>query len=419
MSDLSKFWTPFQIDFWERRDDPFVIASCGVSSGKTRIGAWWVVRELLKGKRNLVGCQSFTALSRVMFMEIVKILDELKVSYAYNKSAKEIRCRDSDGVIFGYTGENPGGVLGLSEIHNLLLDEASYCPEEAYLWAADRCRGETVTVPKIRLLTSPDNFNSTHSWFIDMVKNNPERVIYGSALDNQFTSPEFKEMLLERYPKGSLLYEQQILGHILNSDLLNVILKNADFPLAPQLDYGDLYMGVDFAGEGRDATVFLIRNDREIVDIRRVTSGKVGDEIAMYETLSSKYDLAGVAFDNTGGFARGFGTIEHRIPNLVKVNFGSGDVDKNYANRRTGMYMRFAKKVKDGFYIDRKIYRQIDEQIRFTQYLVNENGKVALIPKEMIKKQLKGASPDELDALVVSFECRKSGFYDDLVANIG
>ena len=142
MSDLSKFWTPFQVDFWERRDDPFVIASCGVSSGKTRIGAWWVVRELLKGKRNLVGCQSFTALSRVMFMEIVKILDELGVSYAYNKSAKEIRCRDSDGVIFGYTGENPGGVLGLSEIHNLLLDEASYCPEEAYLWAADRCRGE-------------------------------------------------------------------------------------------------------------------------------------------------------------------------------------------------------------------------------------------------------------------------------------
>ena len=417
--DPYKYWTPFQVEFWKRRDDPFLISSCGVSSGKTRIGAWWSVREFLKGMRLLVGCQSFTALSRVMFMEILRILDELGVRYDYNKTAKEISCRDSGGVIFGYTGENPGGVLGLSEINCLLLDEASYCPEEAFLWAADRCRGETVTVPKIRLLTSPDNFNSTHSWFIDMVKNNPDRVIYGSALDNQFTSEEFKQQLLERYPEGSPLYEQQILGRILNSDLANVILRNQDFPASPVLDYGDLYLGIDCSGAGRDATVFLVRNEREIVEIRRVTSGKVGDEIQMYETLSQKYKFASVALDDTGGFARGFAPIEHRMPNLVKVNFGAKDVDRTVANRRTGMYMRFAKRVKDGFFIDRKIFRNIDEQIRFTQYLVNPDGKVALIPKELIKKQLRGASPDELDALVVSFECKKTGYYDNIVSNIG
>ncbi|MBO7682869.1 MAG: terminase family protein [Clostridia bacterium] len=414
----SRYWTPFQEEFWRRRDDPFLIASCGVSSGKTHIGAWWLSRQFVQGKRCLVGCQGFTALSRVMFKEILDILGLLGVRYFYNKTTKEITQVGGEGAIFGYTGENPGGVLGLSEIHALLLDEASYCPEEAYLWAADRLRGQTVSMPLIRLLTSPDNFNSTHSWFIDLVKNNPERVIYGSALDNQFTSAEFKAQLLERYPKGTPLYEQQILGHILNSDLANVILRGMDYPQAPSLDFGNVYFGIDCSGAGRDATVFLVRNDREIIEVRRVTSGQVGDEIQMYEMLADKYHPVGVALDDTGGFARGFSSIEHRMPNLVKVNFGSRDVDRTYANRRTGMYMRFAKKVKEGFYIDRRVYRDIEEQLRFTQYLVNPDGKTALIPKDMIKKQLKGRSPDEADALALSFECKDGRFYDDIVSRI-
>lgn len=414
----SKFWTPFQLDFWKRRDDPFLIASCGVSSGKTRVGAWWVVRHLLKGRRGLVGAQAFTALSRVIFMEIVKILESMGVPYEYNKTAKEIRVPATGGIVYGYTGENPAGVLGLSEIQFLLMDEASYQPEEAYLWAADRCRGETVDVPYIRMLTSPDNFNATHSWFVDMVKNNPDRTIYGSALDNQFTSEQFKKDLLERYPEGTPLYEQQILGHIVNSDLANAILRQNEFPLKPSLDYGEIFLGIDCSGAGRDATVFVVRNDREILDIRKVTSGRVGDEIQMYETLSQKYSFAGVAIDDTGGFGRGFATIEHRMPNLVKVNFGSHDIDRTYANRRTGMYMRFAKRVREGFYIDRHIYRELDDQIRYTQYMIDNSGKTALIPKEMIKKQLKGASPDTLDALVVSFECKSASYYRDIARRL-
>lgn len=415
--------TSYQLEFLRRDEDPLVIMSCGISAGKTYTASWYIAKELCRGKRILVGAQNFLALTRVLLAEVLKRLEEIHAPYEYRKQDKEI-IMPNGGHIFGYSGESPEGILGLSDIDILVIDEASYVPVEAYNFAADRLRGPNVKVPKVRMLTSPDSFNPSHAWFIELVRKHPEAIINASALDNPFTSAAFKAQLLERYPEGTSLYKQQVLGLILDSDFANVIIKYEEFPLAPVFKSStQTYMGIDYAGTGRDATVFVVRDDREILEVVYNYDGKVETDNAIYNKLWDRYHPK-IAYDATGGWARG-AQLLHDQRGALGVNFGGKDEDEDANNRRTGMYLRFRERVIHGFYIDPEKYPDIRKEIQYTTYYVGPNGKTCLTPKDKIKELLGGKSPDALDALVLSFEAqdstevvRSAEEYNDLAAKI-
>lgn len=405
-----------------RADEPLLIMCCGISSGKTYCASWYIAKQLCMGKRILMGAQNFLALTRVLMAEVIKRLEEIGVEYEYRKQDKEI-VLSNGGHIFGYSGESPEGILGLSDIDELVIDEASYTPVEAYNFAADRLRGPNVVVPKIRLLTSPDSFNPSHAWFLELVRKHPEAVINASALDNPYTSEAFKKQLLERYPVGTSLYKQQVLGLILDSDFANVIIKFEEFPTSATLGTGDVYMGIDFAGTGRDATVFIVRNGKEILEVVQNFDGKVETDNNIYTRLYSKWHPKGIAYDSTGGWSRGSETLLSKN-GAMPVNFGSKDEDEDAKNRRTGMYLRFRERVVNGFYIDADMYKDIRKEIQYTTYFVGPQGKTCLTPKDKIKELLGGKSPDALDALVLSFEAetgpgaRTDEDYSNLAASI-
>lgn len=394
------------MEMMKREDDPLVILCCGISSGKTYGASWYVAMQLCAGKRLLLDAQTFLALTRVIMAEVIKRLEELHVPYEYKKQDKEI-ILPNGGHLFGYSGESPEGILGLSDIDILVMDEAGFQPVEAYNFAADRLRGPNVSVPKIRMLTSPDSFNPSHAWFIELVRKHPECVINASALDNPYTSDAFKAQLLERYPVGTNLYKQQVLGQILDSDFANVIIKYEEFPKVPTLDAGtEYFMGIDYAGTGRDATMFLVRNGREIVEIVSNYDGKVETDNAIYDRLWHKYHPR-IAYDSTGGWARG-AELLHQQRHALGINFGSKDEDEDANNKRTGMYLRFRERVVNGFYIDRGKYPDLVKEIQYTTYYVGPKGQTCLTPKEKIKELLGGKSPDTLDALVLSFEAESN-----------
>lgn len=390
----------FQYEFMNRYDDELVIASCGVGSGKSKVGAMFIVRDLLEGHRILCCAQTYSALSKVMYREIELFLNQLHIPYTYNKSSMEINV--GNGVVFGFTSVNPQGILGMTDINTLVIDEAGYCSEETYQFAKDRLRGQGITKTKTRLLSSPDNTNSVHKWFIDLIKNKEDNVIYGSSLDNGFTSEQYKKDLLERYPVGTPLYEQQILGHIIHTDLFNVIIKECDIPKKPTLSTGNIYIGVDCSGSGRDATVYVVRNNSQIIDVVKEYSGNPSTENAILRELNFKYKPKGIGIDDTGGFGKNFHLLENDMP-LTFINFGSKSSNPLYPNKRTEMYFNASRRIKDGFYINNK---EVLEELSYTTYTVNDRGLVALVPKELIKKQI-NRSPDTTDALVCSFECEQ------------
>ena len=393
----------------QRDDEPLLIACCGVSSGKSYAASIYIAKCLVEQKRIIAGAQSFTALSRVLLAEVTKRLTEWHVPYKYNKSEKEIRVGE-EGVVYGATSENPEAILGLSEIHCLVLDEASYLCENLYTWGCDRCRGRTVKVPKTRLFTSPDSFSPAHIWFINLCAKYPRAVINASALDNIYTSPEFKADLLERYPPGTELYLQQVEGKIVSSRSANVAIDDRTFlntrpPHSPQ---SPVWVGCDIAGQGRDDSVFVVMDEYGFIESARYHHSETQQLVSQLLDYSHRYIVAGVAIDGTGGFGTGlYDYSKSSFKQIDSINFGGKADDDTYNNIRTQMHFELRKSSEgSNLYVPNSDDGQkIREETRHALYYIDPKGRTAMFPKEDIKKAL-GRSPDALDALILANHAR-------------
>lgn len=401
---------PFQMDMMQRDEEKLLIACCGVSSGKSYAASVYIAKQLCEQKRLIAGAQNYTALNRVLFGEVRKRLSEWNVPFEYRKTEKEIQV--GNGIVYGATSENPTAILGLSECHGLVLDEASYLDENLYNWGSDRLRGRTVDRPKIRLFTSPDSFNPSHAWFIDLCNKHPEAIINASALDNIYTSEEFKQDLLERYPPGTQLYDQQILGKIVDSRSANVAIDDRLFCIdRPKHNPTDpVWVGADLAGQGRDDSVFTVIDDFGYVESRRYHHAETQELVSEMLELNRLYRIAGGCIDCTGGFGTGlFDYTKSSVRNLEACNFGSASSVEHFNNLRTEIHFGLRDAVKGShFYMPTTDDgAKIREECRYALYYINPQGKTAMFPKEDIKKAI-GRSPDALDSLLLATRARRA-----------
>ena len=400
---------PFQMEMMQRDDEKLLIACCGVSSGKSYAASVYIAMKLVQQNTIIAAAQNFTALNRVLFGEVRKRLNEWHVPYEYNKTDKEIHVGEK-GVCYGATSENPDAILGMTEVQILVIDEASYCQENLFNWGCDRLRGRTVQMPRIRLFTSPDSFNAAHAWFINLCNKNPKSIIHASALDNIYTSEEYKQDLLERYPKGTALYDQQILGLIVDSRSANAAIDDRLFTTSrPEHRNGEpVWIGCDLAGAGRDDTVFVAIDEYGFLESRRFHHAETQVLVSELLEYNRIYNVAGVCIDCTGGFGTGLYDYTHKqMHNEEAVNFGSASSDENYNNLRTEMHFGLRKAVEgSSFYMpDVDDGSKIREEARYALYYIDNRGKTAMIPKEDIKKAI-SRSPDALDALLLAVRAR-------------
>lgn len=400
---------PFQMEMMQRDDEKLLIACCGVSSGKSYAASVYIAMKLVQQNTIIAAAQNFTALHRVLFGEIRKRLQEWGVPYEYNKTDKEIRVGEK-GICYGATSENPDAILGLSNVNILVIDEASYCAENLYNWGCDRLRGKDVAMPRIRLFTSPDSFNAAHAWFVDLCNKNPNSIIHASALDNIYTSEEFKADLLERYPPGTSLYDQQILGLIVDSRSANAAIDDRLFANdRPAHRAGEpVWIGCDLAGAGRDDSVFVVIDDYGFVESHRYHNAETQLLVSELLNLNRTYNVAGVCIDATGGFGSGlYDYTKTSIKNVEAVNFGSAANDDNYNNLRTEMHFGLRKSV-EGTHFYMPVSddgAKIREECRYALYIIDTHGRSAMICKEDIKKSI-SRSPDALDALILANRAR-------------
>jgi hypothetical protein len=393
---------PWQLDWIRRAEEPMLAVSAGVSSGKTRIGAIWVAQRLCKGENCLVGAQTFPALSKVIFSEIRAVLNSWHVPYDYNKSDKTIALNNG-AIAHGFTYENPAGILGLSNIHNLLCDEIFYGSEDAYNFACDRLRGEHIDRAKIRLIGSPDNQNAVHAWAIALARKleSEGRLIYASALDNIYTSESFKQNLLDRYPMGSPLYEQQICGHLIDADVANAIINKSEFSEFCRVNgcTGVAALGIDLASTGGDDTAFVVTNNNRIIEQVKSNTMNSFQKLSTAKELIEKYKVKITALDTTGGFGDYlFDELTAAGNDVLGVNFGEASPNEIHENMRTTMYFNGANDVRNGLFVDDD---ELKTELSSTQYTISKRGKLGLVPKERLR-QILGHSPDAADAFVLS-----------------
>ena len=389
----------WQQEFIKRFDDPLVIACTSISAGKTRILATWLVLQCLQkpGIRGIMIAQTHQALKKVLIREIINFATQIGVKVKYNGSSQEIYF-DNGSVLFGYTSENPSSVLGLTEIALLAIDEAAYCCEEIYNYAKDRMRGSKYP-SMTRLISSPSTLDKVQNWFSKIVKEHPDDVIHATYRDNPFTSEEFKKELEERYIIGSNLFRQQCLGEIFDTDVASQIIFRHEFPTEKRGEDKNNFFGLDVAGLGADNDSMVVIDKYGVKEyhVRNIqdTFEKAGDVKKLYD----KYEIIAGNADSTGGYSLGLcDVLDKKDITLGKVNFGQKALDdERFPNIRTEMYIEAAKVIKEGFWVP----DEAKEEFLSIESTINNRGQIALIPKEIIKKQL-GHSPDLADSIALA-----------------
>ena len=401
---LSRWQKRFVIDGF---DDPLRIAVTGIGSGKSRALAVWIVLQCLKkpGLRGIVLAQIYKTLTRVLVREIQVVASIMGVQYDYNKSSMEMTFPNGSTLFF-YSGENATGVLGLSEVDMLAMDEAAYLAREVYDFSRDRMRGGKYK-PMVRLISSPVN-DQLENWFRDLCQRYPDCVVNAATYDNPFVSAEFIQELKDRYIEGSTLYQQQVQGLFLDTDIASQLIKRADFVKAKSAPTKIAYwLGADWSGGvGCDYDVVCVVDDMGVVDLVEDNGLNTQQKVAAVKLMWDKHQPKSAYGDATGGFGQGAMDL-CRDKNMIlsPANFSAKPFNEElYPNLRTEAYAELARDIRNGFYIPEDVRAELLAQ----QVTIDNRGRIALVPKELVKKQL-GRSPDRADAIALANYARNHG----------
>lgn len=365
--------------------------------GKSYVISWMCGVNLLQQKKTIVFSTNFKQLQIVLIPEIIKRLEEMKVSFSHDKLTNTIRYRNGAVYLFSY--ENVDSVRGLTECEYLILDEICLAPQDILAVAAPCLRGNFD--PKIRFASSPRQGSYWNEWVKKGILDGSIEVFTAKMTDNTFLSKESIELQLKAITDENLR-RQEIYGEILDASIENCIINVTDFATI-SAGYNTHYVcGIDLARYGVDNTCIIVRNSNEIIEMIKLNKADTAEICSVFRSLNTKYNFSATYLDGTGGYSTGvYDALKNEV-NIYEINFAQKSPDNNLANARTYIYDKLAKAIVDGFYIDTTKYYEIFNALTHTSYTINNSGKRILVPKEDIKLIL-GHSPDEADALALTF----------------
>lgn len=384
-------------------DKPTVVLNCGRSSGKTFIASLIAALKLNEGKRIFVWAQDYSRLEQNLLNEIGNRLDEMKIKYRRNYNTHVITC--GKGVIYGLSYENIEACRGYTEISIAICDEVALAPANFFGTMAFCMRGKGIS-PKIYCMTTP----RIGSWWNDFVrKADPDKIeiIRGNMLSllekdliTQGTLDLVKATCLDEN-----MMRQELYGELVEDNSTGVLFTSRLLTEAPkfsQRNNNGYAIGIDCSGLGKDSNVIVVRNQNEILDIveKKVASNAELCSIVRGLIMNhGKANLSHIAIDEAYGLDLHERLAEAGI-NAVLVPFGGKAKNSAYANQRAEMYINLKKGIEE--YGLKGITDELYRELQATKYILNNNGKIVLIPKDEIKLSI-GRSPDIADALALTY----------------
>ena len=163
--------------------------------------------------------------------------------------------------------------------------------------------------------------------------------------------------------------------------------------------------GVDPARKGGDRTVIVLRRGREVFEIIKYNTMEQMELAGILSNLINSRGIQRLFMDSAHGYGTRDRLVERGYGHIVEcIEFGSGaQKDKVYANKRAEMY----GDMRDWFMQQGDVSIPDDEELiaelsATPDMKPNSSGRMIMIPKEEIKKNL-GKSPDIADALALTF----------------
>lgn len=169
-----------------------------------------------------------------------------------------------------------------------------------------------------------------------------------------------------------------------------------------EFNWAQKRLGVDAARFGDDSWCLGRRQGLASFPIIKMRNPRTPDVAARAANEINKWGGSVKIFaDGTGGYGAGF--IDAMIQadyECEEVQFGGHPIDPRFFNKRSEMIWDFIEWVKRGGALanDPKLKTQM---IKATYTF--KNSKLWVIEKELLKKELNGQSPDELDCLALTF----------------
>ncbi len=371
-----------------------VLLLAGRSTGKSYIASIVAAMNILQGKRGLVFAQNYGALSKNLFHEIEQRLLDWQVEYDFNHGNMSISV--GNGLVYGYSYENIESVRGLTDMSFAICDEIALAPEpDTFFGTVIPClRGKGIK-PKFYMMTTPRGGSAWNRYFKD---NKDFDIITATIFDNTFISKESLE-LITKSVSGDMR-RQELYGELLDLSVENCIVDMTRLSSIRRGTTSEHICGVDFARYGTDNTCFVVRDKWGICDIVKRNKADTEELVRTFLELNRKWNIHHTFLDSTGGYDIGFYDRLKNSHRLTEINFGAKADDDTCANMRAEIYFSLSKALEEGFLLDNK---DMLDALRNTAYTINASGKKQLIPKERIKSII-GHSPDELDALALTFK---------------
>ena len=377
---------------------------CGRGGGKTFAASLLCAIKAINGERVLVFAQGYKALTENLFNEITKRLDTILGfgNYIYNKGQVKISI-PGKGVIYGLTYQNIDACRGYTEINSLVLDEGCLAPA-TILDTAVPCMRGTGKETQIYVTSTPKAGSYLNRLIMDKLENEKEEIelIKAKTTDNLFISEqEFK--LMAQSISNQTLYRQELMGEILNLQAANSILAGITFIKGYKQDNmpdsGQLVIGIDGSGYGKDKTVITYRIGKNYKQVLydTLTGMDCRNEVKAMLNKHPKWQVVEINIDAAYG-DKYYENLELEYDCCNLVNFGSKARNDKYFNKRAEMYFNLIEGLNKGV----PLTNEIEDELNVTLFEFSNTGKLKLVDKDEIKEVLKH-SPDQSDSLALTF----------------
>ena len=392
-----------------------ISVASGNNIGKSTIAAWATLWFLLCHEQAQVSVTSpsQSQLYDVLWKECKLWLDKMPLGLRafYDWQQTHIRMTPSPNTWFARAAtarkETPEAFSGIHGENVLLVaEEASAIDDAIYITAEGTLASENSLV----LLIS--NYTRAEGYFHDTFTKN--RAYWKNFTFSSAESPLVPQSFLDIKAAEGLdsdAYRVFVLGlppHAEGMDEQGFIplIQQGDLRIVP--DEGKMpenaKMGVDVGGEGKNETVWGIRDQFRARIIAREPFSTPKSVAEKTITLMSHYGIMDgkIYIDNFGvgaNVAQELALSPKRL-RVQAVNVGQEAMDKkSYINLRAEAYMRFRNWLRSGG----ELMRNEDwKQLLSIRYKVETSGKYRIMSKlEMAKRGIK--SPDAGDALMLTF----------------
>lgn len=396
-------------------DKPFVAMVCGRGAGKTYVASYLAILKAMQGERVILFAQSWSSLTNNLmkecFYRIIEISQKIqkitgsnfKINYKYTQT--KIEFPDTLGVIYGATYPAEEAVRGYTQISTLILDEAAMSKPDILNVAQPAMRAlPEGQHPRTYAITTPKAGSWFNKFVLEKLEKKPDTIelIQAKTTDNTKISEEEYDNYAGNFTNESFI-KQELMGEILNLQAANSILAGITFKKGYKQDkmpdVGQLVIGIDGSGYGKDKTVITYRigKDYKQVSYETLTGMNCRNEIKAMLSKHPKWKVVEINIDAAYG-DKYYENLELEYDCCNLVNFGGKAKNEKYLNKRAELYFNLI----DGLNKGLPLTEEIEDELNVTLFEFSNTGKLKLVDKDEIKEVLKH-SPDQSDSLALTF----------------